>query len=388
MGHNRFTTQRRRRLRLDGTAAMAKGIDVHDPLRPARRPRPGRARPVRRARGLRRRRWREQRRWRSRRQPVPRPEPVLGDGGGVAVDAQRDHRHDARVADAQRLAHRVHRDRGPPVGAGYDEPGARSLDLLRRLHGRRRRGGDASRHLLLQRRAGLGHGLAAPGLVRAQAPGHRRAGHHADGAVPLRRQRGQPDRHDRPRVRRRGRHRAVGGDRAAHQPDVLGRRRRRRRAARLRPALARGQRPHDLAAVPLRRVLRHHARAGARAPAGDGRAARQRRRRTVLHRRLQQQLLGGRAASRPSTARASFRATPRSASGTTWRRARPPTCRPTSPPSAAMPTPPTRPTPPPGSRAARCHPPATSRRSSPSPACPRRNGTRSSTWTTTPSATT
>ena len=61
---------------------------------------------------------------------------------------------------------------------------------------------------------------------------------------------------------------------------------------------------------------------------------------------------------------------------------------PTSPPRAASPTPPTRPRRSPGSPTRRCRRPATSPRSSPSPDCPPRSGTRSSTWTTTPSATT
>ena len=112
-------------------------------------------------------------------------------------------------------------------------PGARGVDLLRRLHGRRRGGGHAARHLLLQRRPGLGHRLAAPGLVRAQAPVHRHPGHDADRAVPVRRQHREPDRHVRPGVRRCGGHRPVAGHRAAHQPELLGRRPGRRRAARL-----------------------------------------------------------------------------------------------------------------------------------------------------------
>ncbi len=108
----------------------------------------------------------------------------------------------------------VYRVGGPSYGAEPDDRSAGGVVLLRRLHAGQQASGDASGDVLLQRRPWLGHGVAAPGIVRPEAPRHRRPVNGGNGSVSARRQRREPDRRFGPRLRRRGRHRLLRGDRA------------------------------------------------------------------------------------------------------------------------------------------------------------------------------
>ena len=224
--------------------------------------------------------------------------------GASLSDAQREHRRHAPVADAGRHPDRLHRHRGPPDRARF-EPGRRGVDLLRRLHGRRRRG--ATRPVTFFFNGGPGSasvwlhlGSFAPRRLVTGVPATTQAVPfpYVDNADSL------IDTSDLVFVD------AVGtGLSEAIAPHTnqtyWGVDADAARAARLRPALAHGQRPHGVAAVPLRRVVRHHARAGAHAPARDGGPARQRRRGAVVHPRLQQQLLGA-CRARPRSAARGF----------------------------------------------------------------------------------
>ena len=92
----------------------------------------------------------------------------------IAAGRRRRRGRHASSDDAQRYVAAVHRDGRPPHRARPRERSARGLVLLRRVHGRRHRRGDATGDVLLQRRTRLGDGVAAPRLVRSEAPRDRR----------------------------------------------------------------------------------------------------------------------------------------------------------------------------------------------------------------------
>ena len=103
--------------------------------------------------------------------------PVLVGTLGATRDRGRSHFGHPCPGHGGRHGVELHRDRGPHDGAATGQRRPARFVLLRGLHARRRRTCNASGHLLLQRRPRFGHRLAAPGLVRAQAPRHRRTQH-------------------------------------------------------------------------------------------------------------------------------------------------------------------------------------------------------------------
>ena len=215
---------------------------------------------------------------------------LLDRGHGFAAERRRNRCGHASPAGAQRRDAQLHRHRRASDCPRPDQQRAGSLFFLRRLHARRRERRDAAGNVLLQRRPRLVDGVAAPGLVRAQATRDRRSCDDCADAVSAGRQRREPHRRQRPGVRRRGGHRSVRSDRAQRQPDLLECRRRRGGVSRFRHSLSRRQQPGGLAQVPVRRVVRHHPQRGAGEHAGKRRGQPQRRRPAIVGAELQRRL--------------------------------------------------------------------------------------------------
>ena len=158
--------------------------------------------------------------------------------------------------------------------------------LLRRLHQGRRRGRNPPGDLLLQRRPGLVGGVPAARLVRPAPHQDQHAGLHAAPALRDGGQSRQPHRPQRPRLHQSGRHGVLVGDRAVQEPRLLGRRPGRALDQAVHQALPDGERPLELAQVPVRRILRHRAHLRARLDAARGRHRPQRPHASVERARL------------------------------------------------------------------------------------------------------
>ena len=125
----------------------------------------------------------------------------------------------------------------------------------------------AAAHVQLQRRAGLGVGLAAPGRPRAAAGGRPRRAGDPGAAVPPGRQRSHLARPHRPGLHRPGRHRVLPRGQARAQRQIPRAARRHRIGRRVHPDVPDALRPLVVAAIPDRRELRHDPRRRAgRAP--------------------------------------------------------------------------------------------------------------------------
>ena len=108
-----------------------------------------------------------------------RPHGLQQRGRCLAGQRARSRGRHAAQPRAGRPAGGLHRHRRPPHRPRTRRRAARPGQvLLRGLHAQRRQPRHAPRHLLLQRRPRLGQRVAAPGLLRPQAPRHRRAQHH------------------------------------------------------------------------------------------------------------------------------------------------------------------------------------------------------------------
>ena len=150
--------------------------------------------------------------------------------------------------------------------------------LLHRVRPRKRRRQDRpgpTGHVHLQRRPGLIHHVPAHGFDRPEA--HQRPRRRSGAGRPLRArgQRAHAAARLRPRVHRRGRRRILRDPRRGQAGTVVGGRRR-RRLQRVHQGVPEQTPPLELAQIRARRILRHHARRGARIPAAAGRCGAER----------------------------------------------------------------------------------------------------------------
>ena len=244
------------------------------------RPRPAGHHPVRRATGdARRRRTGFRRRedgHQGRQGTDTRPDALPRSGAGF----------DPPAPDAQRQADRLHGDGrdGRPEGREERDDGA---NVLRRLHGRRRRSEAAPGHLPVQRRARLRQPLAPHGLLRPDARRSSRRATRRPAAVPARRELRQSARPDRPGLRRYRRNGILEDRREGRAQGLLRNGPGRRGVLPVHPALGPGEQPLELAEVPAGRIRWDHARrSDAPRPRAQGHRLQRRDLRLLLPERL------------------------------------------------------------------------------------------------------
>ena len=183
------------------------------------------------------------------------------EGCGRQVRRDRAGGHEARDQRQRQAAalHRHHRH-----DAAAQRPGREgSRHLLHCVHRRApRRARQAAADVLVQRRARLGVGVAAPWRPRPEARADAGRRRDAGAALQARRQPADLARRHRPRVHRPGRHRLQPAREAGARQEVLGPAGRPRVGGRVHPPLPDALRALDLATLPGRRELWHHARRG------------------------------------------------------------------------------------------------------------------------------